>query len=352
MTNRFRSPSNLSVFPPDLIWLEPEQIAQAKGMSEMASTEAQRWQFYLNALGRLGFAQWLNQRMPDCKMAQLPQSIESGCYVKVNGFIICLIAVEHVLDEIVKIPQIAVDQPHLAAHFYVLQEVSEEQELVTIRGFCRYDELLDYCHQFNSQIQDENYYLPLTFLDAELSHLVIYCHSLDPAAIALPTPIAALNPTTIEDRIGADLSQRLTRLTEWLQDTFDQGWQAIDQLIDPGVHLALSTRGRESVVRRGKLINLGAQLGQQTVALLVNVTSEAEGKIGVLVQLHPTGDTRYMMANLKLSLRSQTGEILQTVTTRSQDNYIQLKPFKGLPGTRFSVAMQLDQDIVAETFEL
>ncbi|MDX2230897.1 MAG: DUF1822 family protein [Leptolyngbyaceae cyanobacterium bins.349] len=64
---------------------------------------------------------------------------------------------------------------------------------------------------------------------------------------------------------------------------------AIDQLINADADLAFSTRALEVGVKRGKLINLGLQLGQQAVALLVNVTSEADEKLGVLVQLYPTG---------------------------------------------------------------
>ena len=100
------------------------------------------------------------------------------------------------------------------------------------------------------------------------------------------------------------------------------------------------------------MINLGVQFGQQTVALLVNVTAEVEGKLSVLVQLHPTGETRYLIPDLRLSLRSTAGKMLQEATSRGQDNYIQLKPFKGNPGKRFRVAIHLESKTVEEDFEL
>jgi hypothetical protein len=104
--------------------------------------------------------------------------------------------------------------------------------------------------------------------------------------------------------ILAKVAKTTTRLTQWLQNTFDESWQAIDQLINPEAYLSFSTRNIASGVKRGKLINLGLQLEQQTVALLISVTSEANEKLGVLVQLHPTGTVQYLMPELKLVLRS------------------------------------------------
>ena len=112
-----------------------------------------------------------------------------------SGFIVCLIAVEHVLDEIVQIPQAVIEQPDLAAHFYVVQEVSEEQALVTLRGFCRYDELVR--NRYHYPVQNGSYQLPLVFLDAEPNHLLIYYRSLQPSAIAFSINEASFSIMTI-----------------------------------------------------------------------------------------------------------------------------------------------------------
>jgi hypothetical protein len=94
------------------------------------------------------------------------------------------------------------------------------------------------------------------------------------------------------------------------------------------------------------------QLGSQTVALLVTVTPEASEKVGILVQLYPTGGERYLPANCQLTLRSKAGKTLQSTQSRGQDNYIQLKSFKGKPGTRFSVEVSMGDVSVKEDFEL
>lgn len=353
MSNLPSSLTTSRLLLPETIWLEPEQMEQAKTMSEGAISEMQQWECYLNALVLLAFEQWLSDRLPEYAIQRSLKPMESVSYIEVNGFTVCLLAVEHVLNETVRISQAVVEQTALAAHFYVVHEVSEEQALVTVRGFCRYDELSRNCHHY--QVRDGYYQLPLSFLDAEPNHLLFYCRSLQPAAFALgATESVALPTNTAPPAVSvvAALTHAKTTLSQWLQGTFDEGWQAIDQLINPEAYLSFSTRSVEPGAKRGKLLNLGVQLGQQTVALLVNVTPEAEGKLGVLVQLHPTGAARYLMPNLTLSLRSQAGKMLQEVTSRSQDNYIQLKPFKGRSGTRFSVAIHLGNETVEENFEL
>jgi hypothetical protein len=353
MINLPSSPLNLHRMHPELIWLEPEQIERAAAIAAAAnvqlansSSEAQRWQQHLNALGLVGFEQWLEERLPGQPIQRLSKPTETITYLEVNGFTIGLIAVEQVLDEVMRMPQIAIEQADLAAHFYLLQEISEEQALVTLRGFCRYDELNRALLQ--RLLQGDRYSIPLDFLDQEPNHLLLYCRSLQPSAIPLP---ARSSPLAEPVRAGTPTSTS-TRLGQWLQNTFDQSWLAIDILLNPEANFALSTRHTATGIQRGKLINLGLQLGAQTVALLVTVTTETEGKLGVLVQLHPTGTNPYLMPGVSLSLRSPTGKLLQQVSARSQDNYIQLKRFKGNPGTRFSIAIQLGHETLEEPFEI
>jgi hypothetical protein len=398
MTTTSSFPTRSRLFPSELILLEPEQIESAKlelakfefaklertqlelnpGIGDRPTTESQQWQRYLNRLARFGFEQWLNDRLPEPPVTRLVQSspfldlgspMDSICYLEVNGFKCCLMAVEHVLDEVVSIPQLALDEPELTAHFYVLHEVSEEQNSVILRGFCRYDDLIRLRAQCPPQ--DGCYPIPLALLDAELNHLLVYCLVLQPSAIALPISAISQSLSTskrldstllstgqpsiaLTDSIGANtaMPNTITQLSQWLQGNVDEYWQAIDQFIHPETSLAFNTRSVGSGVKRGKLINLGVQLGQQAVALLVNVASESEDKLGVSVQLHPTGDSRYLTPDLKLSLRSQSGKMLQEAVSRSQDNYIQLKPFRGTPKTRFSIEIHLGTAKVEESFEL
>jgi hypothetical protein len=349
------SPLNPRLMHPELIWLEPEQMQRAAAIATAANaqladsrTEAQCWQQHLNALGRVGFEQWLADRLPGFPSRPLPNPSKIVTYVEMNGFTIGLIAVEQVLNEVMMIPQIVIEQPDLAAHFYLLQEVSDEENWVTLRGFFRYDELSH--NRLQLLLQGDNYQIPLEFLDEEPNHLLMVCRSLQPSAIVLSA--GTLAPTPPRPTSAANTPTPITQLTQWLNQTVDQGWLAIEALLNPEASFAFSTRHTTTGVRRGKLMNLGLQLDAQPVALLVTVTAEAEGKVGVLVQLHPTGATPHLMPGVSLSLRSPTGKLLQQVSARSQDNYIQLKRFKGNPGTRFSIAIQLGHETLEEPFEI
>jgi hypothetical protein len=342
--------TDMRLFLSEIVWLELEDFDQARNMSQLVTDEAQQWQTYLNILARIGCEQWLNKHMPNQSIHQDTSMSATSSHLKVGEFKICPIATEHVLDEVINISRDTIEKPELAAHFYIVVEVLEEQEQVILRGFLCYDQLMNYQSQFTLQtLQDDCYQLPLSLFDAELNHLLFYQHFLEPSMISLPVESNQSYPNLLQ----ANLRDARTILSQWLEGVFEQGWQAIDTLINSEANLALSTRTTHQGPKKAKLIDLGMQLGYQTVALLVNINQETEEKLSVLVQLHPTGGERYLPPDIKLTLLSKAGKELQQVTSRCQDNYIQLKPFKGESGKRFSIEVSLGEDLkVKENFEL
>jgi hypothetical protein len=160
-------------------------------------------------------------------------------------------------------------------------------------------------------------------------------------------------------------------LSQWFENLFESGWQSIEVLLGTDQeNLAFSFRSAsglsEHQVKRAKLINLGLQLGSQSVALLValalakrdevppaeGIAPEAEQKVSILVQMHPVGGETYLPPNLRLALLSEAGDILQDVQSRSQDNYIQLKGFRGNPGESFNIQVAFGDASMTETFEI
>jgi hypothetical protein len=366
------SPNAFRTLLPEAIWLDAHHFEQARELSHESSSEALQWQTYVNALAFLGVSQWLNEKMPAPANRSDPSILtpsaanfmEGICQFRMGEFKLCLIAVEHVLDEIVQIPQRAILTPDLAAHFYIAIEVCQEEEQIILRGFMRYDQLTDYLSQTDGLLTTKGYYpIPLSRFDPEPNRLLSYCRYLDAdswcvtaleeLAIAIPLPAPSIEP---EAAPSAELLESLqnakTLLSGWLQDRVDEGWLAIETLIHPEAYLALNTRNSEASICRGKLINLGVRLGQQSVALLVTINPEPEEKLNVLVQLHPTGGQRFLPPDIQLTLRSKAGELLQNVQARGQDNYIQLQSFKGSAGKRFSLEVSLLGRSVKEDFEL
>lgn len=346
--------TDLRLLLPESIWLEPEQIEQAKDLSQQTSEEPQQWQAYLNALGLLGLEQWLHKRLPNQPIQQETAQIAIAGVLQVDEYKLCLLVTEHVLDEVIPVPEAVIVQPELVCHFYVALEVMEEQEEVMIRGFLRHDQLIGYCHQAHLTSPNQYYSIPLSCFDPEPNHLLFHCHFLDPVSIPLPVAVSdqsVISPQAV-DSVRLSLQETRTKLSQWLEGAFEETWQAIDALINPGAALALSTRNLDLNVKRGKLVDLGVQLGRQAVALLITVAPETEDKLSILVQLHPTGEEKTLPSHLKLTLLSKLGKVLQEVESRHHDNYVQLKSFSGQPGKRFSLEISLGDTRIREDFEL
>lgn len=347
MTNSSVNPSEIRLLLSETIWLESEHFEQAKQSSNKLTNEAHQWQTYLNILASLAFEQWFSERMPGQPIKSHANINENLVNIQVGEFKLSLIATEHLLDEVVKLPQNVINQPDLVSHFYVVIEVLEEEEQVIIRGFLRYDNLIKYRSQINLQpLQDGYYHLPFQIFDPELNHLIFYSHFL--ASTSIPLPLTGSNTNLLL----TSLQEAKNKLSRWLEGVFDESWQTIDALINPEANLAFSTRNVQEGAKRCKLIDMGMQLGNQKVALLMSIAAAPDDKMGVLIQLHPTGGERFLYPDFKLTLLSKAGKILQEVQARDQDNYIQLKPFRGELGKRFSVEVSLSDVSIKEDFEL
>jgi hypothetical protein len=165
--------------------------------------------------------------------------------------------------------------------------------------------------------------------------------------------LAHLTAKTSQSKI-CNLKSKI-QLSQWLENIFEIGWQSIETILGAEQqNLAFSLRSNShslnSSIKRAKLIDLGLQLGNLSLALLVAITPETEQKVGILVQLHPIPGETYLPPNLKLSMLSESGEILQEVESRSVDNYIQLKRFRGLPGESFAIQLTFGEASVTEDF--
>ncbi|MBD1930035.1 DUF1822 family protein [Trichocoleus sp. FACHB-90] len=153
--------------------------------------------------------------------------------------------------------------------------------------------------------------------------------------------------------VGSD--SQPVNLSQWFQNIFETGWQSISALLGTeeqnlGFSLRSASSAGETSVKRAKLIDLGLRLGSQSVALLVALAPEDEQNVGVLVQVHPVGGETYLPPNLRLGLLSESGETLQEVQSRFQDNYIQLKRFQGGAGESFKLQVAFGDVSMKEAF--
>ncbi|XGV99109.1 MAG: DUF1822 family protein [Leptolyngbya sp. BL-A-14] len=262
--------------------LTAAQVDRAIDLSSRVN-EPQQWQTYLNALAVFGLEQWLQERAPnltvnldDCTAVQpadSPQPVVSN--LSVGAFKLCLITNGSAIDAVITVPGAAIEQPDLAAHFYVLLEVAEEQEQVTVLGFVRYDQLTSQL-QANRQQPDaeQNYALPLAWFDQEPDQLLLFLRCLEPIAIQLPvggqeaegrrqeaggnlvdsTSEAGANDVSGSRELGVgswegmtgDLLQRVTQPAVnaglWLRDELDQLAQQLSWSLLPPLETASALR--------------------------------------------------------------------------------------------------------------
>ncbi|GAB1543784.1 hypothetical protein NUACC21_64600 [Scytonema sp. NUACC21] len=151
----------------------------------------------------------------------------------------------------------------------------------------------------------------------------------------------------------------LVNLSQWLTGVFDAGWQTLESLWNqPEIRPAYAFRSSEtlehieeieSVAQRGKLIDLGIQIANQPVMLIVEIRPEEYQQASIRLQLHPTGNNSYLLPGLQLTVLDASGEVFLEAQARSADNYIQLQ-FRGESGEQFSVKLGLNDASVIEHF--
>ncbi len=140
----------------------------------------------------------------------------------------------------------------------------------------------------------------------------------------------------------------LVNLGHWFEQVFEAGWQAVEEVLGKQeVNLVFGFRNAE--VRRAKLIRLGTQPESQAVALSVALKPEEDGKIGILLRVHPTGDETYLPEQLKLILLSSAGEVLHKKQANSASDLLEVG-LGGQPGENFSVRLALGDVSVTEDF--
>ncbi len=154
-------------------------------------------------------------------------------------------------------------------------------------------------------------------------------------------------------------AKTLVNLSQWLTGVFNTSWQTLESLsnqpeLRPGYAFRNSeivdrTQEGDSLTKRGKLIDLGIQIANQPVMLIVEIRPDTDSQTSVRLQVHPTGNNSYLIPGLQLTVLDRSGAVFLESQARSADNYIQLQ-FKGEPGEQFSVKLGLNDASVTEHF--
>ncbi|MBD0268850.1 MAG: DUF1822 family protein, partial [Cyanobacteria bacterium Co-bin8] len=142
-----------------------------------------------------------------------------GVNCRVSDFRLCLVAQGSLSDTVVAIPQATLDDASNFAHLYILAEVQEEADQVTILNGLRRDRLLAYHQQVGLTASNNGTYsIPVQCFDTAPEDVLLYLSCLNPEHLTAPQP-AATNQTRLQALTSA--AGGLINTGRWLQDQLD-----------------------------------------------------------------------------------------------------------------------------------
>lgn len=220
-------------------------------------------------------------------------------------------------------------------------------------------------------------YIPLEVSELRVGYVVVQIDdSLKTATILGFTPQVTTEnlpltnlrpPEDLIDRIHQlensvlNNNDNVVNLGEWFNNVVETGWQTINSLLNPPqLTPAFNFRNTElpnldfsddGSVTKVKVIDLGVQLDNHNVILLVKLTPEENNNIGVILQVHSQSNDICLPEGLELKVLEAANTVFMEVQARDRDNYIQLQ-FSGQSEEVFTVEIALNEVNFQERFKL
>lgn len=398
---------------PEHLWLEfstaEQSVAWLFATLESGSNSSVCWNTYLNYLCWNIFLAWLKEE-PEWKAVPIvPPEISdlrsiwefvNGAALSVGKNKLVLIPSDKSSVREFRIPQEWVDISTWAANYYLAVQLNLEECWLRVWGFTTHQQIRE--KAIYDPI-DRTYCLSSEELIADINIMLVAWEVCSPK-LGEVREIVNLSPSQVEKLLqqvnlttrhlprlsmpfadwAALISSNSTRgqlynklhskyhklevsskqhvindLSLWLENIFNLGWQSVDAFFTTEHILSANFRSdsvlNEVCVKGAKLIDLGMQLEGQAVVLLVGVTPDLrdqQEKYGIRAQLYPANGETYLLPNIQLTLLGESGKVLQSVQSRSNDNYIQLKRFKSPRSKIFTIQISFDNVSIKESFAI
>lgn len=386
------------IFDTSTQWLEISEAVHTESWQQCQTAPSPgRWQAYLNQVCLQTILLWLEEKFESHPVIASPA--QASFWEMVNGSAITLGRTRLILipDETMDrnefcVPQEWIDLPGLVGDYYLAVEVNTDEQALQIWGYSTHAQLKA---QGTYDPLDRTYRLEGNDLMHDWAVFwVMHQISAEPTRVAVPPlpDLSAAEAATLLEQLGhsevilprlvvpfqqwggllqsdrwfqrlCEQRQRplqsptvqsqnpsVVRLSQWLQNQFEAGWQVIEEFLSPEPDLAFNLRQEDTqpAVRRLKRIPLGAELPDVVLAIALN--PEPDGRIRTGIQILPEQGNAYLPANLQLIMRSNAGAVLQSVEASDQSRYIQLRPFKSSQGTGFRLQIRVADVSVTEDF--
>ncbi|MBD2772934.1 DUF1822 family protein [Iningainema sp. BLCCT55] len=369
-------------------WLQSQSQPTAKG----------QWNEYLNQICQQTFLPWLQAEYQPRASLSLEERLLPSFWAVVNGTALTwgnkrliLIPEKSFDNSEYEIPQEWIDIPKLAGDYYLAIQINPDELWMRVWGYTTHKQIKTSA-TYNSN--SRTYSLDAVEIIQDLNVLWVV-RQLNPdeetqASLTSLSPVSATqaenllsrlaNPVIIQPRLELPFSlwgelvsndvwrQRLyqlrqgelqsslvpsqiaVNLKQWLQNTFEDSWQSLESLFGNSVSFSFRKIEEEkdtSIIRAKSLI-----LPNCEGFLLVGLDTETDGRTSIRIQLRSRSQEEYLPRATHLKLLSSSGQIIQSVQSRLQDNIIQLKRFKSPAGTQFRIQIEIDNFVMSEDFSI
>jgi Protein of unknown function (DUF1822) len=378
--------------------ISPDLAQQSWLHSQSQPTAKGQWNQYLNQIALQTLLPWLQEEYEPQASILLNETLLSSFWSVVNGTALnwgnkrLIIIPEKTIDNSeYRIPQEWIDVPKLVGDYYLAVQINPDNLSMRVWGYTTHETIknsgiynaIDRTYSLDAQeiIQDLNVLWVVSQLNPnEQTRVSVTSLSPIPATQAENLLSRLANPNIIQPRLELPFGlwgelvsnenwlQRLyqkrqgelegnfspsnvaANLSQWLQSTFEESWQSLDNFLSTNTSVGFNFRKapeeHEATIKRAKSLNLP----NGEVLLVVGLDTEIDGKIGIKIQLRSQNQEQYLASGINLKLLSASGQIIQSMQTRSRDNIIQLKRFKIPVGTQFIIQLEIDDFIVVEEF--
>ncbi|HEY9599104.1 MAG TPA: DUF1822 family protein, partial [Cyanophyceae cyanobacterium] len=161
------------------------------------------------------------------------------------------------------------------------------------------------------------------------------------------------------------LHQPVIQLAQWLQEIYNDGWLAVDNLL--GTHTpqaALNFRGTlteavnaeidvnqetPDLIRQGKRFSFDSGTAENQIILLVGFVPSTQKEIDIVVEIYPGYEQLYLPSDLNLTLINQSGEIILQMKAADNNPHMRLR-FSGESGEYFGIKLDASEKSFMETF--
>ncbi|GAB4175015.1 MAG: hypothetical protein Fur006_05240 [Coleofasciculaceae cyanobacterium] len=138
-------------------------------------------------------------------------------------------------------------------------------------------------------------------------------------------------------------------LRNWIEGIIEAGWLTLEELLSlEQDKLVLMYRDPMNITR-GQQIDLGIEVAQQPLALVVTLPPNTGSELDIQVRVYPLRGQTYLPQGIKLMVMDESEEVVLNTEAREADNFIQLG-FSAELGEQFSVTVALGEASIRQEF--